>query len=82
VLLIAPVEGRETYAGYRARILAAKGGGGVVLEKQSSHPPRKIIEIPVEASQLPPATYKLSLELRTTAAAEIFRDYYFTVVKK
>ena len=81
VSLIAPIEGREKYTGYRARLRAAEGEGNVILEKQAFHSPGKSIVIRVAASQLPPATYRLILELRTAAAVDMY-DYVFTIVKR
>jgi hypothetical protein len=81
VLLIAPTEGPETYTGYRVRIRATEAEGKIILEKETSRPPGKNIVVRVAASQLPPATYRLILELKTAASVDVY-EYVFTIVKR
>ena len=81
VSLIAPVEGRKKYTGYQVVVQTTEGK--MIWEKHSTQPGRigKDIFFRLAASQLPPASYKLTLILKTTEGTEIARDYYFTVVK-
>ena len=79
--LIAPVEGRKKYTGYHAVVQTTEGK--MIWEKHSTQPRRigKNVFFRLAASQLLPASYKLTLILKTTDGVEIARDYYFTVVK-
>ena len=79
--LIAPVEGRKKYTGYQAVVQTTEGK--LIWEKHSTRPRGigKDISFRLASSQLPPASYKLTLILKTTDGTEIARDYYFTVVK-
>jgi anti-sigma factor RsiW len=79
--LVAPVEGRKKYTGYHAVVQTTKGK--LIWEKHSTRPRGigKDISFRLASSQLPPASYKLTLILKTTDGTEIARDYYFTVVK-
>ncbi|HEU4387823.1 MAG TPA: hypothetical protein VFV34_08505 [Blastocatellia bacterium] len=79
--LIAPVEGRKKYTGYRAVVQTTEGK--MIWEKHSTQPSQigKAILFRLSASQLSPASYKLTVILKTIDGTEIARDYYFTVVK-
>lgn len=82
VSLIAPLGDRKNYTGYRAVVQTTEGK--LVWEKRSTQSPPigKTIALRLAASQLPPASYKLTLVLRTYDGLDIARDYYFTIAKQ
>lgn len=82
VKLIAPLDRTQKYIEYRASIRTTTDHP--ILEEQAFHPLRNknSIDIQLAASQVPSASYRLTLLLKTADAEEVSLDYYFNIVRR